>query len=162
MQLVDALGRPSGTATRSRMRAENLRHGATGILVTNSAGQVYVHRRTDVKDVYPGYHDFTAGGVLAAGEQPDECAERELAEELGITGVPLTFVGEAEHRDDQVDLHAWLYRVVWDGPVVHQASEVAWGGWMTMDELQALVVDPATPVMPDSVAIWRRLGVLPG
>lgn len=156
--LVDESGRVVGSAPRSRMRAENLRHGCTGILVTNTAGQVYVHRRTDTKDVYPGYLDFAAGGVLAAGEVPEQAAARELHEELGISGVPLDFVGEADFRDDHVNLHAWLYTVVWDGPVVHQAEEVAWGRWMDRDDLQALLADPSVDVMPDSVAVWRQLG----
>jgi 8-oxo-dGTP pyrophosphatase MutT (NUDIX family) len=60
------------------MRADNLIHGATGVVVRNSSGQIYVHRRTDTKDVYPGRYDFAAGGVLAVGEDPDEAALREL------------------------------------------------------------------------------------
>lgn len=155
MALYDADGHPSGQAPRSVMRRENLRHGATGILVSNSAGQVYVHRRTDTKDVYPGHHDFAAGGVMAAGEQPLESAQRELAEELGISGVELHPVGEADYRDERLDMHAWLYHVVWDGPVVHQASEVAWGGWMDPDQVQAMIDDPQVPVMPDAVAVWE-------
>ena len=91
--LCDDQGRVVGSAPRSVMRARNLRHAATGILVTNSAGEVYVHRRTDTKDVYPGHHDFAAVGVVAAVETPLVCAERELAEELGISGVPLVPAG---------------------------------------------------------------------
>lgn len=159
VQLVDEQGRPCGSAPRSRMRAENLRHAATGILVMNSAQQVYVHRRTDTKDVYPGRWDFAAGGVLDAGEEPLAGATRELAEELGITGVELEPLGEGDYRDENADLHAWLYRVVWDGPIVHQDSEVAWGGWMTLDELRALVDDPERPLMPDSVALWDLTGL---
>lgn len=154
--IFDEFGRPNGSAPRSRMRAENLRHGATGILVTNSAGQIYTHRRTDTKDVYPGYFDFAAGGVIAAGEVPDRAAERELAEELGITGIPLEFVGEDDFADDHTRFHAFLYRVTWDGPVTHQASEVASGGWLDVATLRAMIADPDTPVMPDSVALWPR------
>ncbi|MCB0913776.1 MAG: NUDIX hydrolase, partial [Propionibacteriaceae bacterium] len=72
--LYDEHGHPSGAAPRSRMRAENLRHGATAVVVRNSSGQVYVHRRTPTKDVYPGRRDFAAGGVIGAGEEPDAAA----------------------------------------------------------------------------------------
>ena len=159
VQLVDELGRPCGSAPRSVMRSQNLRHAATGILATTSAGQVYVHRRTDTKDVYPGRYDFAAGGVLDVDEEPLAGATRELAEELGITGVPLEPLGEGDFRDDNADFHAWLYRVTWDGPMVHQASEVAWGGWMTVDEVREMIADPARPVMPDSVALWDLAGL---
>jgi len=48
-----------------------------------------MHRRTDTKDVYPGRYDVWAGGCVAAGEDPVDAAHRELAEELGVTGVQL-------------------------------------------------------------------------
>lgn len=159
--LCDDQGRVVGSAPRSVMRARNLRHAATGILVTNSAGEVYVHRRTDTKDVYPGHHDFAAGGVVAAGETPLVCAERELAEELGISGVPLVPAGETDYADDHVSFHAWLYTVTWDGPIRHQPSEVAWGAWVSRDEVARMIEDPAIPVMPDSIAVWRDVDLLP-
>ncbi|MFC6358924.1 NUDIX hydrolase [Luteococcus peritonei] len=159
--LCDEQGRVVGAAPRSLMRARNLRHAATGIWVTNSAGQVYVHRRTTTKDVYPGYHDFAAGGVLDAGETPLACAERELAEELGISGVPLRFIGETDYADEHVDFHAWLYAVTWDGPIRHQPSEVAWGAWVEPEEIRRMIEDPTVPVMPDSVAVWQAMDLLP-
>ena len=76
---------PCGSAPRSRMRAENLHHAATAVVVRDRLGRVYVHRRTTTKDVYPGRRDFAAGGVLTAGEDPHDAAVRELAEELGVT-----------------------------------------------------------------------------
>src|SRR4029077_19960222 len=81
--LYDDGGRPAGSAPRSVMRAQNLRHAATGIIVRDPWGRVYVHRRTPTKDVYPGRWDFTAGGVVLFGEDPLDGARRELAEELG-------------------------------------------------------------------------------
>jgi 8-oxo-dGTP pyrophosphatase MutT (NUDIX family) len=97
--LYDESGRPCGVAPRSRVRAENLRHGATGIVVRDPLGRFYVHRRTDTKDVYPGLYDLCAGGVLQAGEEPLPSALRELAEELGVTGVPLESLGEGDYSD---------------------------------------------------------------
>lgn len=152
--LYDEHGRVVGSVPRARMRAENLRHAATGVLVRNSAGLVYVHRRTDTKDVYPGRYDFTAGGVIVAGEDPDEAAVRELEEELGVSGVPITPVGRGEYSDDHTRFWAYLYTVTWDGAVRHQPEEVAWGAWWTPHELAELVADDPGRFMPDSVALW--------
>src|SRR5674476_1412437 len=66
----DPDGRVVGTAPRDVMRAENLPHGATAVLVRRSTGEIYVHRRADTKDLWPGRHDCAAGGVLQAGEDP--------------------------------------------------------------------------------------------
>ncbi len=158
MALYDDAGRPCGSAPRSRMRAGNLRHAATGVLVRDPLGRVFVHRRTDTKDVYPGRYDFTAGGVLLAGEEPEAAARREVEEELGVTS-PLVSIGEADYADDQTTYHAFLYETVWDGPVRLQPEEVASGRWMTLEALLAILDDPALPVMPDTVTLlgpWVR------
>jgi isopentenyldiphosphate isomerase len=151
--LLDSDGRVCGSAPRSVMRRDNLRHAATGVLVRNSAGDIYVHRRTATKDVYPSYYDFAAGGVVAAGEDPYDAVVRELDEELGITGVELVKLPEGDYADDNTTYHAYLYSCVWDGPIKHQPSEVAWGAWMTPAELIAKLDDPSWPVMPDTAAL---------
>ena len=156
--LYDEGGRPSGSAPRSRMRAENLRHAATAVVVRDSLGRVYVHRRTDSKDVYPGRWDFTAGGVLLDGEDPDTAARREAEEELGVTS-PLEPLGEGDYADDHTRYHAYLYRTTWDGPVRWQPEEVATGEWVTLERLAAMIDDPAVAMMPDAEALlggWLR------
>ena len=67
---ADDAGRVTGSARRDEVRAQNLPHAATAVLVRNSRGQVYLHRRTDTKDVYPGLYDVWAGGCVDAGEEP--------------------------------------------------------------------------------------------
>lgn len=168
--LVDERGRVIGSTSRREMRRRNLRHLATGVIVRNSFGLVYVHRRTLDKDVYPGMHDCCAGGVVAAGESPEEAARRELAEELDVSDVPLQRVLEGSYADEVTRYHANVYEAVWDGPVRHQPEEVDWGGWMTLDELAEHLADPAWPFVPDTralVADWlaERLAdrrVIPG
>lgn len=159
MQLYDDQGQASGTAPRSRMRAENLCHAATSVVVRDSYGRVYVHRRTDTKDVYPGRYDFTAGGVLGAGEDPDDAAGRELAEELGITSAALTSLGVRRYTDDHTDYWAHCYTTAWDGPIRWQPEEVAWGDWWTPDLLVERLDDPVWPMMPDAIGVlgdWLR------
>lgn len=160
--LYDDAGRVIGAAPRSRMRAENLHHAATAVVVRDSTGRVYLHRRTDTKDVYPGRLDFAAGGVIGAGEEPHAAAERELAEELGISGVTLKSLGEGDYRDDHTSYHAFCFTVVWDGPITWQPEEVAWGDWVPPSDLVARAEREPEAFMPDTVALllgWvRELG----
>jgi len=149
-----------GVAPRDEVRARNLPHAGTAVLLTDSAGRVYVHRRTDTKDVYPGRWDCWAGGVVAAGETPANAAVRELAEELGVRDVSLEPLSQQWYRDEHVHYLAVTFRAVYDGPVTLQADEVAEGCWMTWDELRDLLDDPHRPFVPDGrLAIEQLLSV---
>jgi isopentenyldiphosphate isomerase len=139
------------------MRRDNLRHAATGVLVRNSAGEIYVHRRTPTKDLYPSYYDFSAGGVVAAGEDPYDAVVRELDEELGISGVELIRLPEGDYADAHTAYHAYLYTCVWDGPVQHQPEEVEWGTWMSPADLVAKLDAGTWSFMPDTVALLGPL-----
>jgi isopentenyldiphosphate isomerase len=54
VDVVDDGNEVVGVAPRRTLRAENLWHRCTYVFVLNPAGELYVHRRTDTKDVYPG------------------------------------------------------------------------------------------------------------
>ncbi|WP_182543522.1 NUDIX domain-containing protein [Halosaccharopolyspora lacisalsi] len=131
------------------MREAGLWHAATAVLVRSSDGRsVYVHRRTDTKEIYGGLHDCWAGGVVAADESPAEAAARELGEELGIHGTP-RFLFRTVHQRGTVRFHAFCYEIAWDGPIVHQPDEVAAGWWTGLDELRHRLDDPEWPFVPD-------------
>jgi len=160
--LVDEHGNVAGSAPRSVVRRDNLRHAATAVLVRDPEGRIYLHRRTDTKDWSPGHWDAAAGGVMAAGEDPLGSACRELAEELGITGVTPAELCTHLYEDDTVRCFGHAYEVLWDGPVRHQPEEVAEGRWATLDELAAVLADPATPFVPDTrqlLSLLARRGI---
>ena len=156
--VFDSSGRPVGSAARSRVYAEGLWHASAGVLVRSGDEQrLYVHRRSDTKTVFAGHHDCLAGGVVDPGETPEEAAGRELAEELGITGVSLTPIArvawDGEWQGLRLRCHLYAYETHWDGPVVHQASEIASGWWWTPHELVTHLRDPRWPFVPDTRAL---------
>jgi 8-oxo-dGTP pyrophosphatase MutT (NUDIX family) len=148
--VYDADGALVGSAPRSVMRAQGLWHATTAVLLRSTEGdRVYVHRRTADKDVFAGMHDCWAGGVVAAGEVPADAAARELAEELGVAGVPLRPLFRLRYDVPPVRCHVHAYEARWDGPVVHQPEEIADGGWMGLGELRDRLADPDWPFVPD-------------
>ncbi len=76
IQVVDDDNRETATVSRREMRARGLVHRASYILVFNSKGELFVQKRTQDKDIYPGYLDVAAGGVVLAGESYEEAARR--------------------------------------------------------------------------------------
>ena len=124
--LYDEAGEVVGSAPRSVMRARNLRHAASSVVVRDPLGRIYLHRRTETKDVYPGLLDFAAGGVVLAGEDPAAGAVREVEEELGVVGVPLEPLGVADYADEHTSYRAVRFVVTWAGPIRWQPEEVSW------------------------------------
>ncbi len=156
----DPGGRVVGAAPRSLVRARNLPHAATAVLLRAADGRVYLHRRTETKDLYPGQHDVWAGGVILAGEQPYAAAARELTEELGVHGCELRPCFRYWYADEHTNHLAFVFEAAYDpeicGPVIHQPSEVAAGWWITWDELLTRVADPTWPFVPDGRVILEH------
>ena len=151
---VDEDDRVIGRVTRAQMRAENLLHRVISVLCTNAAGEIYVHRRTHHKDVFPDLYDMFVGGVVGAGESYDAAARREIGEELGIVGPIPEFLFRHRYEGRASRSIIAVYRVRWDGTIVHQASEVAWGSYCTLDQIAKN--SAGWEYVPDGWEIFQR------
>jgi 8-oxo-dGTP pyrophosphatase MutT (NUDIX family) len=156
--LVSLDGSVVGSEERSVVRRENLRHGATAVVVRNADGLIYVHRRSPDKDWAPSFHDAAAGGILRYGEDPSDSAAREVAEELGFTPVSLRPLGLSAYEDEATRVVEHCYETTWDGPITFADDEVVWGAWLTMEGLGRLLADDTWPFVPDTRALLMRLG----
>lgn len=157
VSLVDETGAVVGSAPRSRVRRENLRHAATAVLVRHPDGRIYVSKRADDKDWSPSSFDAAAGGILQHGEPVEESACRELAEELGIEGVPLRPLLVGRYEDDTVRCVVHCFETTYDGVVTYADGEVVWGDWMTLPELGRLLRERTWPFVPDTRTLLARL-----
>jgi len=119
-------------ATRREVRQGNLRHRSVYIFVFNPVGQLFVHRRTDTKDIFPGCWDVAVGGVLGAGEVYDRGAQRELEEELGIAGVRLRRLFPLRYDDAINRVCGMVYSCTVDTPLTLDAGEIAEGMWLDL------------------------------
>lgn len=152
--IVDEHNKVVGTAPRHVMRAQGLPHRSTYILVFNTQGALYVQKRTLTKDVFPGYYDPAAGGVVQAGESYEESAARELAEEMGIYDVPLTHLFTFYFADAHTRVWGAVFHCMYDGPIVLQEEEVESGAFVPIAEiLQRAEHEPFTP---DGLYVLQR------
>ena len=149
-----------GAAPRRRVRADNLPHSATGVVVQRAGGEVLVHRRSATKDLWPGLIDCAFGGVLLVGEFPLAGARRELAEEAGIDDPALVLepLLTAWYRDEATHYLAHVYGVTWDGPVSFTDGEVEAAWWEPPDAVRAVLADPSSPLVPDTRALLTSAG----
>lgn len=158
VEVVDPDGRVLRVVPRRQMRAERLRHRTVFVAVVSSDGRLLVHQRSTAKDVWPGWWDLAVGGVVAAGEDWDEAAARELAEEIGVVGVvpePIDGGRLGRYEDDQVRLVGRCFRVVHDGPFSFADGEVVQARFVTPGELAELRCRER--FLPDSVALLLPL-----
>ena len=154
VQIVDRDNRIVGAVPRSRMRREALTHRASYILVFNARDELFLQKRTATKDIYPGYWDVAAGGVVLAGESYEDSAARELAEELGVTA-PLIHLFDHYYEDPANRVWGRIFRCTHDGPFTLQAEEVAFGRFTTI--AAALALSRTEPFTPDGVEILQKI-----
>lgn len=155
IQIVDENNTEIAAVTRRIMREQNLIHRAAYILVFNKAGQLFIQRRTMGKDIYPGYWDVAAGGVVLANESYEDSAYRELEEELGIIDNTLEYC--FDHYYENPDNRVWgrVFRCNHEGPFVFQATEVEYGMFVPVQT--ALGMSRQEPFTPDGIEILQRL-----
>jgi isopentenyl-diphosphate Delta-isomerase len=131
--VVDALDRVTGQAPRREVHAHGLRHRAVHVFVVNKKGAVFLHQRSLTKDTFPGLWNSSCAGHVAAGDDYDETAVRELEEELGCgVGAPrpqLRRLLKIEARKETGEEFVWVYRAEAEGPFTLNKSEIQKGGW---------------------------------
>lgn len=152
--IVDEDNRVVGAVRRADMRLIGLMHRATYVFVFDSTDRLYIQHRTMTKDVYPGYWDLCAGGVVLDGETYDESAERELAEELGVRGVPLAPWFHFLFEDGNSKVWGAAYSCVYDGPIVPQPEEVQAVECIPIDDILSGV--DTRQFTPDSLFALRK------
>lgn len=154
VDVVDVEDRVLRRESRAEMRRANLLHRAVYVLVQSSRGELFVHRRTESKDLYPGYWDVTIGGVVAAGEDYPAAARRELHEELGVAPALLETLGALRYEDACTRVLGAVFLALHDGPFTLQAEEIASGEFLPIAEVERMIAERLC--CPDGVAAFRR------
>jgi isopentenyldiphosphate isomerase len=156
--VVDEHDRVIGQAPRSEVHRLGLRHRAAHVLVFNSLGQVFLQKRSMLKDRQPGVWDSSASGHLDTGEDYDACALRELREEIGFVPAkaPQRLFKLAASPDTDQE-HVWVYQCQGEGPFILEPLEIERGEWFNPEGLSQRV--QATPEQFASAfrLLWAKL-----
>lgn len=135
--IVDEQGNIVDAATRAECHSgSKLLHPVVHLHVFNKAGDIYLQKRPEWKDIQPGRWDTAVGGHIDLGENVDQALHREVDEELGITfeeadALP-SYVFESERERELV----YPFRLVYEGEI-QPSAETDGGRFWSREELSA-------------------------
>ena len=89
IDVVDMEDNVIGAAPRKGIHGTNLMHRSVHIFLLDSTGNVWLERRAQSVDTFPGHYSSSAAGHVQKGESYLEGAKREALEELGLLNLNL-------------------------------------------------------------------------
>lgn len=150
-----------GRAPRKEVHAHGLLHRAVHVLVFNARGELFLQKRSMTKDTAKGKWDSSASGHLDSGEAYDECAVREVREEIGLKldRTPERIM-RIEACADTGQEFVWVYRCASEGPFTLHPEEIERGDWFAPEEVTRWVTDGPGDFARAFVLIWKKLNHL--
>lgn len=146
-----------GQAPRKQVHAQGLWHRAVHVLVFNAHGQVFLQKRSMLKDTAKGKWDSSSSGHLDTGEDYDACAMRELREEIGL------IVTQTPRRMFKVDAgketgweFCWVYRCESEGPFTLHPDEIETGEWFAPEFVTKWIAEKPGEFASAFRLIWTR------
>jgi len=155
VEMVTGTRQSLGQVPRRFVHTFNLLHRGIGLFVTKDKSidptkkrfpDLYVHRRSSSKRIFPSLYDMFVGGVSMSGESPELTARREVAEELGLSRAlgEEDAVGNAlfdctvctSYNRCVVTLFSYTMKSR-EETVTWQEEEVEWGGFIPYEVVVA-------------------------
>lgn len=132
---IDSRGRVIGKRSRVECHKRGTIHRTVHVIVLDTKRRVFVKRRSQSKDVFPGQWEASVGGHVKYGDNGKETAARELEEELGIVE-PLRYLGRSAYRGKEEKENITFFYVVTDKKPRLNRLEAARGEYLTIHELE--------------------------
>ena len=145
-----------GQAPRREVHARGLWHRAVHVLVFNAHGEVFLQKRSMLKDTAKGKWDSSSSGHVDTGEDYDTCAVRELREEIGLmlTQTPQRLFKINACKETGWEF-CWVYRCEHEGPFTLHPNEIETGGWVAPESVTRRVQEKPDDFASAFVLIWK-------
>ncbi len=142
---------------RHEIHARKLCHRAVHILVFNDQKQLFLQQRSMNKDLNKGLWDTSAAGHVDFGEHYQDCAKREVREELGVEIVNSLKKLFKLSPTPQLGMEfIEVYQCLHNGPFSLAEDEIDQGKWLSR-EMVSLRVAGDDPTLTDTFKIiWQQ------
>lgn len=100
IDVVDENDLPAGLIERKDVFIQRANFRVAHTLIFNASGELLVQRLARTRMRHPGYWGSSVAAYIFAGESYEGAAQRRLAQELGISGLRLNYVGTTSMEDD--------------------------------------------------------------
>jgi isopentenyl-diphosphate Delta-isomerase len=134
--VVDNMDQVVGQATRREIHQKNLLHRSIHILVFNFQNEVFLQKRSMDKDENPSLWDISSAGHVDSGETYDDCAHRELWEELGIKAI-LKPLDKIEACQDTYQEHVQVYTCRTNATIKINLDEISEGKYFDLKTIES-------------------------
>lgn len=123
------------------------------ICLKNTRDMVYLRKHAASAPLYAGLWDVSAIGSVFAGESPEDAAERELREQLGICGARLKVMGTLPYTDSRGSSLSATFFLAGPSPArpVLDESRSADGMFVDQHELDGLALHQQDMLTPELV-----------
>lgn len=148
-----------GQVVRSEVHRQNLHHRAVHILVFNSAGELFLQKRSAFKDLHPNVWDSSCSGHVDSGSDYDTSAIRELGEELGIPADQTHSLKRLFKLDTCAETgreFVWVYRLEHNGPFILPPEEISEGRYFVPAHIDEWVEKSPADFAPAFVYLWKK------
>jgi len=145
--IITENGEIVGKATRTECHAGTfILHPVVHLHIFNSAGELYLQKRSMTKDTQPGKWDTAVGGHVDYGEEVFDALLREVKEELGITNFEPIFLKRYKFVSKIEAELVHSYYTIYDGEMSVDPVEISEGKFWGKAEIdQQLGKDVFTP-----------------
>lgn len=138
--IVNTAGETIGKATRKECHSgSKLLHPVVHLHIFNTAGELYLQKRSINKDIQPGKWDTAVGGHIDYGETVETALSRETREELGITDFILeklgSYVFESLIEKELVN----SYKTIYNGIITPNKNELDGGKFWKLREIKEAI-----------------------